>query len=399
MARVLLVDDDALIRTSESEILRREGHTVHTAADAATAREIWNRGPLDVAILDLVLPGQGGIEALADLTRSHPDVVVMIQTGYADLDSALRALRAGATDYLRKPVPPEHLCEAVDRAANRAQELRSIRRRLASSERLTSLGVLAAGIAHEVNNPMASVVSNLQTLERYAREIREDWRAGGSLASGRGGATEDIEQVLEDVPLLIKDTLEGTSRVTAIVNGLRAYAKGDTSRQTRFDLKTILEETLKLAQGRLAQVSTVVTDLPAGRTVQGNPVQIQEVFLNIVLNAAHAVESTGRRGTIRVDLLKEGEQGEWTGFEVADTGCGIRPEHLPHIFDPFFTTKPPGEGTGLGLSIAYSIVQGHGGEIRVETTPGRGTRFVVRLPGAPCEGRGGPESRAARLAA
>jgi signal transduction histidine kinase len=246
------------------------------------------------------------------------------------------------------------------------REVVSLRKRLITSGRLAAVGELAAGIAHEINNPIAFVRSNLGGLRSLLQRV-EDRLSAEELGEGRE---------------LIGESLEGVDRVAAIVRDVKGFAHAGSPQPEAVDLAPLLDSVLRVAGPELrhARVEVVHGEVPA---VRGAPQELKQVFLNLVVNAAQAVE---RGGGVRIHTREEGER---VVVSVEDEGCGIACEILERIFDPFFTTKPVGKGTGLGLSISYEIVRRHGGQMAVSSTPGRGTKVRVELPlaglGAACE--------------
>jgi signal transduction histidine kinase len=250
------------------------------------------------------------------------------------------------------------------------RELVSLRSRLLTSARLAAVGELAAGIAHEINNPLAYIGSNL-------RFLRERWL---ELASPPAhDAKEDARERLEEGLALLDESLEGVERAAAIVRDVRAFSRGGGDERERFEPPELVERALRVAAPHLRHRVRVVRELDDAATIEGVRREIEQVLLNLIVNAAQAIEG---EGTLRVrtrTLVGEVE------IEVADDGVGIPPELVDRIFDPFFTTKPAGEGTGLGLSISHEIVRRHGGRIEVRSAPGRGSAFRVRLPAAPAD--------------
>ena len=247
------------------------------------------------------------------------------------------------------------------------REVADLRHRLVTSARLAAVGELAAGIAHEINNPMAFVRSNLSQLESHWKHVRAELE--------RAGRSDALREALGDVDELIGESLEGVDRAAEIVRGVRNFAHpGTEGVREPTDLHRLLEDALRLIapqlRGRI-EVERVYSTLP---DVPASPQQLRQVFVNLLLNASQAISPAGH---IRLETRVEVNRAL---VVVADDGPGIPPEIIGRIFDPFFTTKPVGEGTGLGLGIAYQIVRSHGGAIRVESTPGRGARFRVELP-------------------
>jgi PAS domain S-box-containing protein len=248
---------------------------------------------------------------------------------------------------------------AVLAFARDVTERKAIQARLAQAERLSALGVLSAGVAHEINNPLAYVVLNLEFMEREL---------------SRQGGTATPESMLERV----RQARHGAERVATIVRDLKTFARADGWARGPVRIESVLESALNVAQSettKSARITRRYADVPA---VLGNGARLEQVFLNLVMNAAQAIpEGDPKEHEIRIDLTSDGDT---VRVDVADDGVGMPPNVLDRIFDPFFTTKPPGVGTGLGLPICRSIVRAHGGELDVRSTPGQGSVFTVILP-------------------
>jgi PAS domain S-box-containing protein len=246
------------------------------------------------------------------------------------------------------------------------REVVSLRTRLLTSARLAAVGELAAGIAHEINNPLAYIGTNLRALREQWCAVAEGWRSGA--------AKESLADLFEEGTAMLQDSLEGVDRAAAIVRDVRAFSHGGSDTPERCDPDDLLDRTLRVAAPHLRSRVRVVRARGTGALVEAAPRELEQVFLNLIVNAAQAIEGSG---TIR--LRTDTRDGE-VEVAIADDGRGIDPAHLDRIFDPFFTTKAAGEGTGLGLSISHEIVRRHGGRMDVRSTPGRGTEFRVRLP-------------------
>jgi len=248
------------------------------------------------------------------------------------------------------------------------REVTSLRSRLLTSARLAAVGELAAGIAHEINNPLAYIGSNL-------RALREQWC---KVAYARRGGDEriDLAELFGEGVEMLDESLEGVDRAAAIVRDVRAFSHGGTSERERLDANELLDRALRVAAPQLRHRAQVERDYGELPPIEGARRELEQVFLNLIVNAAQALDGPGtlRVRTARVDGAVE--------IAVADSGRGIPPELIHRIFDPFFTTKPVGEGTGLGLSISHEIVRRHGGRIDVTSELGRGTEVRVRLPAA-----------------
>jgi two-component system, NtrC family, sensor kinase len=228
------------------------------------------------------------------------------------------------------------------------------------------VGQLAAGIAHEINNPIAFVRSNLSQLAAHWKTVRSELE--------RAGQAQAQAELIAEGEELIEESVEGVDRAAEIVRGVKGFSHAGRQLREPTDLNQLLEDVLHMAAAQLrsrARVERFYVELPPVHCV---PQELKQVFLNLIVNAGQAIRDGG---TIRIAT----ETGDgWVTVKVEDDGCGIAPEHLERIFDPFFTTKRVGEGTGLGLGIAYHIVRSHRGEIQVDSELGRGSRFRVKLP-------------------
>ena len=246
-------------------------------------------------------------------------------------------------------------------------EKRRLQAQLIQSDRMASMGTLAAGVAHEINNPLAYVVANLGWVAQALES------AGPAVAVG----PEDHAEMRE----ALEEARSGAERVRAIVRDLKTFSRADEPARGPADVRRVLESALNLARNEIRHRARVVTDLGEVPTVEASEHRLGQVFLNLLINAAQAIPE-GRADANQVRAVTRTDDRGRAVVEIHDTGCGIEPEHLGSIFEPFFTTKPAGVGTGLGLAICHGIVTGLGGEIRVESQPGRGSVFRVILPPA-----------------
>ncbi len=277
-------------------------------------------------------------------------------------------------------------------------ELKEMQSQMVQSEKLASIGQLAAGVAHEMNTPVGFVASNFQTLESYVKKFRDllemhDELIGKIKTSEKKellNKVDDISQardvmemdfILEDIQGLFDDSRESLDRVTNIIQNLRDFSRIDQPGSfDKYNLNDGIGATLVVAKNEIKYDAELKTDLSELPPILCNAGQINQVFLNILINAAQAVKSQERenQGTITIRTYATDDQ---VVCEISDDGCGIAPENLPKVFDPFFTTKSVGKGTGLGLSVSYDIiVNKHNGEILVDSTVGEGSKFTIKLP-------------------
>jgi two-component system NtrC family sensor kinase len=317
-----------------------------------------------------------------EMTLSH--VQRVIRDGHlAVFEYDLEKKGRGVQRYEARVVrcgPDEAVCMVRNITERKLVEERQAQ--LIQAEKLASLGQLAAGIAHEINNPVSYVTSNLNTLAEGVSRLVPLLRLQRELMEGRERLERlrepweqaDTENLLKELPEIIQESLTGIRRITEIVQSLRSFSHGDTGRPQTVDLNAELESTLRMVWNELKYKCEVIRDFEPLPLISCYPTQIAQVFTNLLVNAAHAIE---RHGEIRIRTRPQGNE---VMVAISDTGKGMTPETLSRLFTPFFTTKPRGQGTGLGLSISRDIIVRHGGRIEVQSTPGQGSTFTVYLP-------------------
>lgn len=265
------------------------------------------------------------------------------------------------------------------------KELEDTRIQLFQQEKLASVGQLAAGVAHEINNPMGFISSNLRTLKKYGGKLDEYIKAlQASLSACQSHPDcSEIEElrkknrtdfIISDIDNLVEESLDGSERVRRIVSDLKNFSRVDQAELSLADINACLDSTINIAMNELKYVADIVRDYGEIPPVECYIQQLNQVFMNLLVNAANAIDG---HGTITIRTWVADDK---MNISISDTGKGILPEHLPKLFEPFFTTKDVGKGTGLGLSISYDIVKKHGGLISVETEVGKGTTFIVTIP-------------------
>ncbi len=276
------------------------------------------------------------------------------------------------------------MARAVEQFLDDRANLARAQSQLVQAEKLAAIGQLAAGVAHEINNPVGFDASNLGTLGRYVDDLFAVLAAyeaseGQLPAEARAALAEvrqriDLAFLREDAGTLITESTRGMQRVARIVQDLMELSHLDETGRQRTNLEHGLDSALNVVWNELKYKAEVVKEYGGIPEVECIAAQINQVFLNLLTNAAQAIAEQGRI------TIRTAQEGDHVRIEVSDNGCGIRPEHLKRIFDPFFTTRPVGRGTGLGLSLAYGIIQSHGGRIDVSSEPGVGTTFRITLP-------------------
>ena len=395
---VLIVDDNAVQRRLARAAIESFGMRAEEATDGLLGVEAFARGHHDMVLLDVVMPRMDGFAVCRRLREvGSPTMPILMMTSLDDTASIQRAYECGATDFIVKPLRPAILgyrlrymlrnAQVAAELARSEKRIEEARDQLLQSEKMASIGQLAAGVAHEINNPIGYVSSNLGSLEGYLKQVFEVIDAYGSaehaipdaaVLSRIAEAKEraELEYVSEDVFALLRESREGILRVSKIVQDLKDFSRvGSEDEWSWAGLHEGLDSTINIVNNEIKYKAQLVREYGTLPEIECLPSQLNQVFMNLLVNAAHAIEE---QGTITVRTGVRGADEVWV--EVSDTGRGIAPEHMNRIFDPFFTTKPIGKGTGLGLSLSYGIVHKHHGRIEVESAVGRGTTFRITLP-------------------
>jgi two-component system NtrC family sensor kinase len=405
--RVLIVDDEAVVRRLFSNCLSAQ-YDCSEASSTAEALARLAEKEFALVIADVIMPGLSGIELLRKIVETYPYTAVVMASGINNSQRVLDALRVGAFDYLIKPCDLFVLELTVERAlehrtlllnarqykldlenrnvelANGKSELERLQEQIIHSEKMASLGQLAAGIAHELNNPVGFIYGNLDALNQTVDGLTKllDYYDNNELPENTafGAATikrqVDYETSRADLSSIINDCRDGAQRIRDIVQNLRIFSRLDEAEFAKTDVHEGIDSTVRLLSRYYSSGNVTLIrnygELPPIDAFSG---QLNQVWMNLLVNAAQAVGAKNGQVRIISTVLEES-----VVITIEDTGCGIPKEHLSRIFDPFYTTKPVGEGTGLGLSISFGIVERHGGTIRVETRIDEGTTFTVTLP-------------------
>jgi signal transduction histidine kinase len=398
--KILVADDSEPERRLLARLLRKWDYEAVLATNGAEALQMFQAGAYRLVLTDWMMPEMSGIELIQQIRKLDlvGYVYLVILTGRNQKEDLVEAMEAGADDFVTKPVHPgelrarvrhgERIVRLERRLAEQNRELRETQAALVQSEKLASLGQMAAGMAHEINNPIAFVANNLAVLKRDVSSVLAVLDAYRESQSELAGATPqltaraiereaacDLEWIRANVTQLFDRSQAGLDRVRQIVNNLRDFARLDEADFDALDVNAALRATASLLHHEFEQKRLALrTDFDSLSTVLCHPGKIHQVFHSLLLNAIQASHSGG------VIALRTTAENHMVVIEVEDHGCGIEPVNMPRIFEPFFTTKPVGSGSGLALAACYGIVRDHGGTIGVESEVGRGTLFRVRLP-------------------
>jgi len=389
--------------------------------DPRQVTAILDEYDIDILITDLVMPALTGLDLLKLLrsNKKYDDIPIIIFNTIDDMDTYKECFEHGAFDYINKPINTvelharlkvaieakkslNNLKALLEVTKRQNEELKEINAQLSEakfnlvqSEKMAAIGQLAAGVAHEINNPMGYISSNFEVLQKHFSKISEflalykEKLLSGNLAPSEESVIElnqkfnslNLDFILEDVNDIFTETKGGLERISDIVNSLRIYARSDKGDEKGYhSLQELLHQAILITNNEVKYVAKIALVLPKDIIIYCNRNQLSQVFINLIVNAAQAIKSQNRisLGKITIKALQEGNN---IRIEIADDGPGISEENLTKIFEPFFTTKEVGQGTGLGLSIAYDIiVNKHGGKITAESTPGKGASFILILP-------------------
>ena len=368
--RMLLVDDEASFRNTLKKRLELRGITLIEAASGEEGLAVLQEHPIHIVISDVKMPGMGGLELLEHIKTDYPEIEVIMLTGHASTADGVAGIKSGAFDYLTKPIEFDHLISKVQQAYDlilRREEQRQearLRRRMEKqmilTERLASLGTLATGVAHEINNPLAIIRESAGWMGMILKkpEMADMPRKA------------DFEKGIDKIE-------KGVERARRITHQLLEFVQKPEKSASETDLATLIQESVELVRREaINQGVDVVCDLDENvEPIISDSYQLRQVLLNLVTNAIHATKKNGR-----ITLGLKRAAGNSVQFLVSDTGSGIAPENLERIFEPFFTTKSPGKGTGLGLFVTQGIVERLGGTIEVDSALNAGTTFTVTLP-------------------
>jgi signal transduction histidine kinase len=386
--KVLIVDDSKLIRMTIRDLLNThftpQEMQIEMAEDGDQALALFGTYEPNIILLDIMMPKVDGIEVLMHLQERilKGEVQTIMITGMGDDQTLSKCFDLGASDFISKPIQDvaltsrlkgairqHHLIQSLNRLN---QELTLAKNQMVQAEKMAAVGQLAAGIAHEINNPVGYISSNIHTLKKYY----QNWKSGKN--QHIFDLDTDIQEIFEDLDF-------GVDRIKEIVDSLRSFSRIDNiSEINQFDVEQGIRDTLNVARHRYKYIADVQIEFGNVPLIYANGGKINQVFLNILINAADAIKSAqgedGRTGQISIET-KYISQDETVEIKFVDNGTGMDEETLQRLYNPFFTTKPVGSGTGLGMSLSYDIVvHEHKGKIMAKSELGNGTEFTVLLP-------------------
>jgi signal transduction histidine kinase len=410
---ILIVDDNPTNLSVLCEALNSEGFRFRVAVDGESAIAQVERNQPELILLDVQMPGIDGFETCRRL-KANPvsqNIPIIFTTALNDIESKTKGFALGAVDYIPKPFAQEEVIARVrvhlrlkqltesleQQVSDRTATLKKAQVQLVQQEKLSTLGELIAGVAHEINNPISFIASNLPPLEEYiagVSEILQLYQQEYPNPTSRiTTAIEklDLDFVLEDMFKILESLKIGSERIEKISTSLRNFSRSDSDLKIPADLHEGLDSTLMILQHRLKgnsdrpsiEVIRNYGELPEVDCYIG---QMNQVFMNILANAIDALDEAIAREKIsdfipQIQITTDVDADQWAVISIADNGMGIPEPIQQRLFEPLFTTKPVGKGTGLGLSIAHQIVvEKHNGELLVNSQLGKGTEFIIKIP-------------------
>ena len=411
--KILFVDDEPsfekLIRRQFRKQIRSEQYEFIFAGNGVEALEALQAdAEIRVTITDINMPQMNGLTLLEKICELDASIETVVVSAYSDMKNIRTAMNRGAFDFLTKPIDFEDLEITINRALSQVQKLREDRKKLLDAqtqmiqnEKMTALGQLVAGVAHEINNPVGFIASNIEIAEDYMNGLIELVQSyqGKFPEPGEDIAEKiheiDLEYIVNDVPEVIASMKEGSERICYLSNSLRTFSRSDTTTKIPFNIHDGIDSTLLILKHRLKSSEVrpsieVKKDYAELSPVICYPGQLNQVFMNLIANAIDALDeaSVGRDWaemmknqpniiTIRTYPI----EGEQVAISIADNGPGMSEEVMARVFEYLYTTKPVGTGTGLGLYISHQIIaDNHKGKLRCVSAPGQGAEFIIELP-------------------
>ncbi|MCA9064945.1 MAG: response regulator [Planctomycetaceae bacterium] len=398
--KVLIAEDSLTMRVRLAAQLRKWNYEVIEATDGDEAWRLFQDDPVSMVLTDWIMPNADGLELIRRIRNANLPhyVYIVLLTAKSDRADLVQAMEAGADDFLPKSADPaelrvrlmagDRIIQLEERLMEQHRQLKDAQMQLIQNEKMASVGQLAAGMAHEVNNPIAFVTNNLSVVQREFKSVMSLLNAyRGASDNIAAEAPETARQLLdmekecdlawleENLQHLFESSLSGLKRVRAIVLRLREFAHLDEAEVDEMDVVSAFEATLEVLSRELAEHEvTCRSEWNDHPVIVCRPAQIKQVMFSMILNA---VQASPPGSEIELTVQRDDDGIVWS---VVDHGVGMDQITQRRLYEPFYTTRPVGSGQGLGLAVAYSAVREHDGRIEFQSVPGRGTRFQVHLP-------------------
>ena len=406
---ILVVDDTPANLGLLSELLTANGYRVRPAPSGRLALRAAKNNPPDLILLDINMPEMDGFEVCERLKSDEQlrAIPILFISALTDTEDKVKAFQAGGQDYITKPFQAEEVLARVETHLNNRRyqmalseksqalqtafdQLKAAQDRLIQSEKMASLGVLTAGIAHEINNPInyikTSALALKQDMDDLDRLLKAFSICKESSASNEVMAIKDdidFDALVKEIPQLIDGITMGVERTENIIKGLRLYARQDREKKVLSDIHELIDTALVLLRNRYEKKIHISKDYSELPLLSIQPGRLVQVFNNVIANAIDALTATDHIDSPQISITTSHENHDGMDYAIVrfkDNGPGILEDHMGKILDPFFTTKEIGKGVGLGLSISYGIVQDHNGRLSVKSDETTGTVIAIYLP-------------------
>jgi len=399
--KIVFADDDIVARKLVLKLLTDLDFNILIAEDGIEAWRLLRTSGARILVTDWEMPGMSGIDLCRKIRSEHAEsyIYVILVAGKSRIEDTILGLKAGADDYLVKPLDAGELKARLRtglRIINLEDKYKKASVQLLHVEKMASVGQLAAGVAHEINNPTGFVSSNMKTLANYQKDIStlilmykdfanhihpllekdptsQTWK---SLQAIQAFEKEmDLDYLIQDIDDLIRESSEGLDRIKKIVMDLKDFAHPGEDVMQEADVNDCIRSTLNVIRNEIKYKASVTLSLGNLPPLICFPQQLNQVFINMIINSVQAITSPMGEIMITTDTVDD-----CIRIRIRDNGCGIEKKNQSKIFDPFFTTKDVGKGTGLGMNVTYNIIKKHHGYIELWSEPGKGTEFTITLP-------------------
>jgi len=385
--KILIVDDEELIRNFIKELFLIEqlfeADEIYTAVDGLDGYQKFMEVQPQIMITDIRMPNCNGDEMIQKIRKQGIPVEIITITGFADIEMAMSIIRENVFELIRKPFKPQEILISVQKVKEKIRlikENEEFRRKLLVSEKFSSLGLLSAGVAHEINNPNTFVKGNLELFQKYLEVVWPTLEEAHAKISKDSPDRNRWDIVMNSMKPAIADAIVGTQRIASIVSSLLVISRKSNSQKSMVSVRELIEQAISLTSHRNRMHEMQIEIPETVKKIKVNHQDVLQAFINIIVNAIDAIKKKNglnQKGLLKISVTESNGQ-EVVAF--SDNGTGMSKEVEHKCFDPFFSTKAQGKGTGLGMGLIKSNIESSGGAIFLETEFGKGTTIKLSFP-------------------